>query len=302
MANTLMGEISAVVIGDQVEALVPSLREWGVNRAYLVQGKELGFYNPLAFTEIITDLVKRFGVPESILFGATYLGQDLAPAVAARLETGCAAHCCDLKLGEDGNLHQIIPGLGGTIFGTIVTPDHRPQVATVKAGMLEMEEGIKKEVPLDVVKVEYQASGAASAISLSQSRPKPLQKASLGTAKRIVAGGAGVGSRENWALIEELAEAMDAVVGGTRPALDEGWIDHDGMIGSSGVTVRPELYLGVGISGDMMHTVGLKGKGIRVAVNNDPKAAIFKQVDFGIVGDIKEIVPALIQEVRRRKS
>lgn len=304
MADTLGGEVAALVIGSDIGEKASSLSPWGVNKVYLVEHPELNYYNPLAYTEIIISLAEKFGIPEMMLFGATYLGQDLAPAVAARFNTGCAAHCCDLKLGDNGLLQQIIPGLGGSIFGTIVTPNNRPQVCTVKTGMLDVPEFPELKVPIsmEIVKVDYQTSDRASAIQLSQTCTKPPREATLESAKVIVAGGAGMGSRENWTMLEELANALGAAVGGTRPAVDEGWIQHKDMIGSSGITVRPELYIGVGISGDMMHTVGIKGKGTRVAINNDPQAAIFKQVDFGIVGDFNEILPALIEEIRHRQA
>ena len=303
MADTLGGELAAVVVGSDIKALSSTLSGWGVNKAYLVQHSDLSFYNPLAFIEIIVGLAERFGTPEMILFGSTYLGQDLAPAVAARFGTGCAAHCSDLKLGEDGNLQQIIPGLGGSIFGTIVTPSSRPQICTVKAGMLDVDKLVlKEEISPTIIEVEYKPQENAAAIQLSCSRGKPDKGASLGNAKRVVAGGAGVGSSENWSLVEELAASLGAAVGGTRPAVDEGWINHEEMIGSSGITVKPDLYIGVGISGDMMHTVGIKGKGTRVAINNDPKAAIFKLVDYGIAGDFKEIIPALIEEIKLRQA
>ncbi|NLC07301.1 MAG: electron transfer flavoprotein subunit alpha/FixB family protein [Syntrophomonadaceae bacterium] len=306
LADELGGELIAIVCGDEVENLVSTLSNWRVNRVYLTEHKGLTYYHPLIYTEVITGLVEKFGCPEMILFGATYLGRDLAPAVAARLGTGCAADCCELKLDQDGNLLQIVPGLGGTIFATIVTPHHRPQVATVKPGMLETGEpteikaGATGEVPLEIVRFEAPIPKDTPAIQLREVRRKPPKEAKLEAAARVVAGGAGLGGPEGWALVEELAEALGAVVGCTRPAVDEGWAEHDLMIGQSGKTIRPELYIGIGISGDMMHMVGIKGKGTLVAINQDPKAAIFNQVDYGIVGDYRQIVPALIQELKSR--
>jgi electron transfer flavoprotein alpha subunit len=272
-----------------------------------VQPKGLSFYHPLVYTETITGLVEDLGSPEMILFGATYLGRDLAPAVAARLATGCAADCCQLKLDGEGNLLQIVPGLGGTIFATIVTPYHRPQVATVKPGMLEgeivdVEIGIGSGMPLEIVRIDARIPKNSQAIQLRSVRQKPAVEAKLEVAQRVVAGGAGLGSPDGWAVLEELAATLGGVVGATRPAVDEGWAEHDQMIGQSGKTIRPELYIGIGISGDMMHTVGIKGKGILVAINQDPKAPIFKQVDYGIAADYREIVPLLTQEIKNRAN
>ena len=303
LADRLQGELVAVVCGWEVSSLLPELQQWGVQRVLLAESDAFRFYNPLAFTEALMQMMDRFGCPEILLFSATYLGRDLAPAVAARLGTGCAADCCALDLDAEGNLLQIVPGLGGTIFATIVTPNHRPQVATVKPGMLEVDsKDINAASSFEVAKVEIPVLPASSAVQLRETRQKPPRKAALETAQRVVAGGAGIGGKEGWALLEELAAVMEAAVGATRPAVDEGWAEHDQMIGQSGKTVRPELYVGIGISGDMMHTVGIKGKGIRVAINQDPKAPIFKQVDYGIVADYQEIVPVLIEELKKRKS
>jgi len=303
LADRLAGELGVIVVGDELEDLIPTLSNWRANRVFLVQPKGLSFYHPLVYTETITEMVKDLGCPEMILFGATYLGRDLAPAVAARLGTGCAADCCELKLDEQGNLLQIVPGLGGTIFATIVTPNHRPQVATVKPGMLEgeissLEEKAGIEMPLEIIRVEARIPKNSHAVQLREVRRKPAVEAKLEVAQRVVAGGAGIGNKEGWTVIEDLAKTLGAVVGATRPAVDEGWAEHDQMIGQSGKTVRPELYIGIGISGDMMHTVGIKGKGILVAINQDPKAAIFKQVDYGIVADYRVIVPLLMQEIK----
>lgn len=306
LADNLGGELGAIVCGDGIENLTLTLSDWQVNRAFLIQHPDLNFYHPLAYTETIISLVEKFGCPEMLLFGATYLGRDLAPAVAARLGTGCAADCCALELDEEGNLLQIVPGLGGTIFATIVTPQHRPQVATVKPGMLDTTETLggskveAGEIPFEVVRVEAQIPQNVQAIQLREVRRKPPKEARLEEARRVVAGGAGLGGPEGWSMIQELGEVLGAVVGATRPAVDEGWAEHDEMIGQSGRTIRPEVYIGVGISGDMMHTVGIKGKGTLVAINQDPKAPIFNQVDYGIVGDYREIVPALIEEARKR--
>ncbi len=301
LADELNGELCAVLFGEDLEDSIQSLNNFGVDRAFLVQPEGLSFYHPLVYTETIVAMVEDLGCPEMILFGATYLGRDLAPAVAARLATGCAADCCDLKLDEQGNLLQIVPGLGGTIFGTIVTPHNRPQVATVKPGMLEGELPplADDKKPLEVVAIEARIPQNCQAVKLRAARRKPAVEATLEAATRVVAGGAGVGSAEGWAVIEELAEALGAAVGATRPAVDEGWAEHDQMIGQSGKTVRPEIYMGIGISGDMMHTIGIKGKGVAVAINQDPKAAIFKQVDYGIVADYRTIVPLLTQALKK---
>lgn len=302
LADQLNGELDVILFGNEPAEIVESLNRFGVDRVFMVQPRGLSFYHPLVYTETIVAMVKDLGCPEMILFGATYLGRDLAPAVAARLATGCAADCCDLKLDEQGNLLQIVPGLGGTIFGTIVTPHNRPQVATIKPGMLEGEllppAGARK--PLEVVTVKAKIPKNCQALQLRAVRRKPPAEAKLEAATRVVAGGAGIGGSEGWAVIEELAQTLGAVVGATRPAVDEGWAKHDQMIGQSGKTVRPELYIGIGISGDMMHTIGIKGNGVTVAINQDPKAAIFKQVDFGIAADYRAIVPLLTEALKNK--
>lgn len=305
LADRLHGQLAALLLGDNIAGFISALAGLKIDNIYMIDSSALGFYHPLIFTENIINLTNQFGQPDMILFGATYLGRDLAPAVAARLATGCAADCCGLDLDEDENLLQIVPGLGGTVYGTIVTPHCRPQVATIKPGMLDTSEDLTEASALAIGapqlhQLEAVLPDRVEAIKLIEARPKPIKEEKLEGARRIVAGGAGIGGKEGWTLLENLAEQIEAAVGATRPAIDEGWADHDLMIGQSGKTVKPELYFGIGISGDMMHMVGIKGKGVRVAINTDPKAPIFQHVDYGIVADYQELVPALLDALQKR--
>jgi electron transfer flavoprotein alpha subunit len=226
------------------------------------------------------------------------MGRELAPLVAARLETGLTAHCIDLVLDENGILQQKVPAYGGLI--SIVCPEARPQMATVAKGVFPtpLPDGARagKIVSLDVPDHLPQR---VQTVEIIREEPEgvPLESAAV-----VVAGGAGAGNRAGWGMIADLACALNAALGSTRPAVDEGWIELETMIGQSGKMVSPEVYIGVGLSGEQQHMVGITNARVMVTINNDEKAPIFEQVDLGIVDDCREFIPVFIKKVKEYQA
>jgi electron transfer flavoprotein alpha subunit len=296
LADQLETDLSAVLLGYQVEGFAPQLSACGADRVYLSDDPLLENYHNEAHVSVLERLIKTYH-PEILLLGATMVGLDLAPSLAARMNTGLAAHCIDLELDREGHLVQIVPAVGVATAWKILCPEHYPQMATVRPGTFSV-----REVPdtRDSQIVAFPAEINPDQLRMEILEQGPLYSAEdlqLENAKVAVAGGAGIGGIEGWQLIEQLAEVLGGMVGATRPAVDEGWASLSQMIGHSGKTVSPKLYLGVGISGDMLHMVGIKDAQVAIAINNDPKAPIFQEVDFGIVGDFRKIVPLLIREL-----
>jgi len=297
LADELETSVDAVLLGDRLNDQPRQLIAAGADRVYLGNTLELAFYQPEAYTEMIVRLAKE-RQPGIVLIGSTSMGRELAPLVAARLETGLTAHCIDLALDGNQVLEQIIPAYGGLI--SITCPERRPQMATVARGVFpnpELDDGRTGEIiPLEV---PDDLPGRIQTLDVVREEPEgvPLESAPI-----IVAGGAGAGNLEGWHEIADLAKVLGAALGSTRPAVDEGWTELEAMIGQSGKTVSPELYIGVGLSGELQHMVGIVGAQIMVAINNDPKSPVFEQVDFGIVDDCREFVPVLIKRIQEFQS
>jgi electron transfer flavoprotein alpha subunit len=238
--------------------------------------------------------------PDILLFGATAMGMELAPRLAARLGTGLSAHCIDLRMAENGNLLQVVPGWGGGVLATIECPERRPQMATVMPGAFRKPEPLAQSG--DVVALDIGDDLDLSGPSVLETRREERVGVPLEAADVVVAGGWGIGTPDGWNLVEGLAAELGGAVGATRPPVDEGWAREEQMIGQSGRTIRPRLYIGLGISGMMHHVVGMDESGEVIAINTDPKAAIFDVSDVAVVGDYRQIVPALIEEIRRRRG
>jgi electron transfer flavoprotein alpha subunit len=234
--------------------------------------------------------------PEVFLLGATAMGSDLGARLAARLRTGLSAHCIGLELSPDRKLLCVVPGWGGNVLARVYSPRTQPQMATVMPGVFDMpkeKEGSGRVIALDVdlkpEDVTYQ---------VLETKREVAQGHGLEKAEVVIAGGWGVGSKADWQWVEELASVLKGAVGATRPPVDESWASEDQMVGQSGRTIHPKLYIGIGISGQMHHMVGIKGGELRVAINQDPKAPIFEFCDLGLVGDFREIIPRLIEAIR----
>jgi len=293
LADELGVAVEAVFLGENIENQVPQLFAAGADRVYLGDSPELTFYQPEVYTRMIVDLAAR-KQPEIILLGSTSMGRELAPLAAAGLSTGLTAHCIDLVLDDDGILEQQIPAYGGML--SIVCPEKRPQMATVAKGVFPkpvLDESRSGEVV--ALEIPQDLPGRVRTLEIVREEPEgvPLESASI-----VVAGGAGAGDPEGWQNIDELARVLNAALGCTRPAVDEGWAELETMIGQSGKMVGPELYIGVGLSGELQHMVGIVDARMMIAINNDDKSPVFEQVDLGIVDDCREFVPVFIEKLK----
>ncbi len=291
--------LSSILLGHRVEALCEMLVAYGADKVYLVSHPLLELYQCEPYSRILAELASELK-PEAFLFSHTAIGSDLAPRVAAKLKTGLSAHIVKLELGEGGLLRQMVPGFGGNIMAVVLCPARRPQMATIMPGIAEKPKPDWSRRG-EVIRVEKEVSEGELRAKTLELVEKPLEERPIEEADIVVAGGWGLKSKEGFRIVEELADALSAAVGGTRPALDEGWISPHQMIGHSGKTIRPKLYIAIGISGEMHHTIGILDSGVIVAVNSDPNAPIFDVCDYGVIGDAFEVVPrltALLKELR----
>jgi len=297
LAGEQGGEVAALLLGDEVASRVDQVIASGADLVLVAENPALEPYRLLPYTAVLAQACRQHE-PSILLFGATAMGMELAPRLAARLNTGLSAHCLDLQLDADGHLLQMVPGWGGGVVATIKCPVHRPQMATVMPGVLKKLKPsprsgrvVNLEIPPDL-----DLSGPrVLEVRREEPQTRPLEKAEV-----VIAGGFGIGGREGWKLLEELAGLLGGAVGATRPPVDEGWAAPEQMIGASGKTVRPRLYIGVGISGMSHHVVGMDGSEVVVAINADPRAPIFEVADICLAGDFREIIPPLLAEIRRR--
>ena len=297
LADALGEELCAVLLGSDVDPLVQDLFEWGADKVYNANHPLLDSYNSDGYTKVISEMVGEYQ-PNIILMGATHIGRDLAPRVAARVTTGLTADCTVLAIDEETkNLLQTRPAFGGNLMATIICANHRPQMATVRSGAMSKSErtlGRKGEV------VEVSATLAASDIRVEKLGIVKAAKAAvlLTDADIIVSGGRGVDGVEGFDLIRKLAKVMGGEVGASRAAVDEGWISKEHQVGQTGTTVRPRIYVACGVSGAIQHLAGMQESDLIIAVNTDPDAPIFKVADYGIVGNVHQVIPEFIEAYR----
>jgi electron transfer flavoprotein alpha subunit len=305
LADSLGVKAAAVLIGDEVKPLAEKLCHYGADKIYILEHPLLEHYQANSYSRVIYDLVHK-NKPQIMIYGATPCGRDLAPRVASATKAGLTADCTDLQIGdhEDKNvvhknlLFQIRPAFGGNIIATIINYNRWPQMATVREGVMPMPEPItvrKHEIVIE--KVHVSQDDLPLEILNERKREK---KVNLKASRIVVSGGAGVGSKENFRLIWDLANALGAAPGATRAAVDLGFIDRDHQVGQTGTTVRPSLYVAVGISGAIQHQAGMSGSQKIVAINNDPEAPIFDIAHYKIVGDLNEVVPKMIKAIKAR--
>ncbi len=295
LAEEIDCELSAVLLGDDVRGLADDLFAYGADKVYLSEDENLKQYTTDGYTKVLSKMLEEYK-PEIVLFGATHIGRDLAPRVAARVDTGLTADCTKLEIDpEEKGLMQTRPAFGGNIMATIICPKHRPQMATVRPGVMEKAE--RSERREDQQLIEYKNDVTAEDIRIKILDVVKAGKASVNLADSeiIVSGGRGLDKKEGFELLEKLAEKLGGVVGASRAAVDAEWIDHDHQVGQTGKTVRPELYIACGISGAIQHIAGMQSAKTIVAINKNPDAPIFKVADIGIVGDVYEVLPKLIE-------
>jgi electron transfer flavoprotein alpha subunit len=307
LAEKLQVKVSAVLLGSEIKSLAQTLFTYGADKVYLADFKPLKEYTPLPYTQVAVELIKAYQ-PQIVLYGATTTGRDVAPRIASALRVGLTADCTELQIGDYSSkdqeykniLYQIRPAFGGNIIATIVSPDHRPQMATVREGVMKMNlPNPSKQGDI----VEYQAELSAETLVTKIVKKVQQEKTvNLKSARIIVSGGMGVGSKENFQLIHELAHVLGGEVGGSRAAVDAGFISKDHQVGQTGTTVRPKLYIAVGISGQIQHMAGMNQSNRIIAINSEPNAPIFQIAHYGIVGDLNNVVPKFIEVFKSLKK
>lgn len=308
LADRLNVQLNAVVIGTGIKGKVESsILPYGVDKLFVFDGEGLFPYTSAPHTSVMVNLFKE-EQPQICLFGATVIGRDLGPRVSSSLTSGLTADCTELEIGDfddratkkhyDNLLYQIRPAFGGNIVATIVNPDHRPQMATVREGVMKREildENYKGEVVYPEVKKYVNDTDFLVKVI---SREVEKAKNNLKGAPIVVAGGYGVGSKEGFDQLFALAKELHGEVGASRAAVDAGWVDADRQIGQTGVTVHPKVYFAFGISGQIQHIAGMQDSGIIISVNSDPDAPINKIADYVINGTVEEVLPKMIKYYR----
>ncbi|MFX1276593.1 MAG: FAD-binding protein [Promethearchaeota archaeon] len=300
LADRLKVNLTLVVLGANFTDQLEDLSQFGEDEIIYVKSDVLKDYYSDLYVSILTELIEEYK-PEIVLIGATPTGRDFAPRVAKRLNAGLTADCTGLDIeDETGNLRQTRPTFGGNIMATIRTPTSRPQMATVRPGIFKSLKKKQKDVKINTIERDYSKNDSITKIVKVISKQKV--SVNLEDAEIIVSGGRGVGSKENFKTIEELANVLGAEIGGSRVAVELNWIDHDRQVGQTGKTVSPKLYIACGISGAIQHQVGMQNSDIIVAINKDPAASIFKVAHYGIVGDLNKVIPILIKEIQKTKA
>lgn len=305
LADKLDAGVSTVLMGKGVAGLAKDAFAYGCDVVCLADREELGNFYSTAYAHVVCRFVEE-RTPEIVLYGATHRGRDLAPRVASRLRTGLTADCTGLEIGDFKDpstkteyknlLIQMRPAFGGSIIATIVCPEARPQMATVREGVMVMGEPEAGRFG-QVVELTGKIGKDLLATKVLE-RKTEAKRVNLKGAPVIVSGGSGVGSRDNFNLIHDLARVLRGEVGASRAAVDAGYVEKDHQVGQTGTTVRPKLYIAAGISGSIQHQAGMSEAGTIVAINTDPEAPIFSIAHYGIVGDLKDVIPKMIEAAR----
>ncbi len=311
LANELQCKLEAVVLGSKLNGIEKQIFPYGVDVLHVADEPRLFPYLTLPFASIITSLFEQ-EKPQIVIFGASTIGRDLAPRIASFMRCGLTADCTSLVIGNhtenrtgkvyENLLYQIRPAFGGNILATIINPETRPQMATVREGVMKKEifaldyKGIIKNI--DVTNYLKEEDFLVRIIE----RQIEAKKVNIKNANIIVSGGYGVGSKENFKLLYELAEILGAEVGGSRAAVDAGYIEHERQIGQTGVTVRPKLYIACGISGQIQHRAGMFESSLIISINSDKNAPINNIADYAIIGDISEVIPKMIKYYKQNSK
>jgi electron transfer flavoprotein alpha subunit len=301
LAKTLGVELCSVIVGDKVESLCQESFAYGARKAYLIDDPVFHYYRTEPYYQAICYLVEKYK-PEIMLMGATGLGRDLAGAVATKLQTGLTADCTGLEIGDNRALLQTRPAFGGNIMATILTERTRPQMATVRPHVMPLPKKVassKGEIVRESMPVREEDFAVKVLEVIDERRAGAVDVA---VADVIVSGGRGMCAKENFAVLQELADELDGVVGCSRGAVEAGWMPAERQVGQTGKTVRPKLYIACGISGAIQHLVGMQQSDVIIAINHDSKAPIFEVANYGIVGDVLQIVPALTNRIRELRT
>jgi electron transfer flavoprotein alpha subunit len=305
LANDLMTDVTAVLIGSGIKGLAYQLAEYGADKVIVVDDPELKEYRTEPYAHALASVINEYK-PEIVLVGATAIGRDLGPTVSARVKTGLTADCTSLEIGdfplvatpgkEDEQKHNQLlmtrPAFGGNTIATIACPDHRPQMATVRPGVMQKIEP-KKGAKANVVEFNPGFTENNRYVEILKVVKAVKTTANIMEAKILVSGGRGVGSKENFKILEDLAEVLGGTVSCSRAVVENGWQPQDLQVGQTGKTVRPQIYFAIGISGAIQHVAGMEDSDLIIAINKDEDAPIFDVADYGLVGDLNKIVPAL---------
>ncbi len=294
LANEIGTELCAIVCGEKLEAITEELFAYGADKVYVADDSELKSYRTDSYTKVIFDAITKYK-PEIVLLGATHIGRDLGPCLAVKANTGLTADCTSFDIDPgDKKLLQTRPAFGGNLMATIICPDHRPQMSTVRSGVMDKaayESGRKGEViTLDVVFKDDEIRTKILDVVKTVG-----ERVSLTDAEIIVSGGLGLGSSEGFELLKRLADKLGGTVASSRAAVDAGWMDHAYQVGQTGTTVKPKIYFACGISGAIQHIAGMQSSDYIIAINKNESAPIFEVADFGIVGDVYQVIPAIIE-------
>lgn len=299
LADDLGVKLAGVLFGSNIKEKTKDVIAYGADQVYLIDDPVLNEYRTEPYSIGLSTLCQKYK-PEIILMGATTQGRDLAGYVATKLETGLTADCTELTIEEDTRLLlQTRPAFGGNVMATIVCKESRPQMATVRPRVMPMPDKDEKRQG-EIIEERLGLEEKDIATEILESITEGGSSVYLDRADIIVAGGKGVGSKENFQILQELADCLGGMVGASRAAVEAGWIDVGHQVGQTGTTVRPKIYFALGISGAIQHLVGMQTSDIIVAINNDPEAPIFSVANYGIVGDLKKIVPILTNEFKNR--
>ncbi len=300
LGKILGEEVCAILLGEDVSHLADELSAYGAEKVYLAQDEKLKVYQTNAYANTISIIIAKYK-PSIVLYSATCIGRDLAPRVAQRLKVGLTADCTELTINKKERcLLQTRPAFGGNVMATIVTPRTRPQMATVRPGVMKLitPDPSARTPEVKIIKCKVQLNEEDIKTKILEVVKKRIRHTNLQDAKVIVGGGRGVRSKDGIKLLEELAKVIGGEVGGSRVAVENGWIPQERQIGQTGLSVNSDLYIACGISGSIQHRAGMQNSKIIVAINTDPDAPIFSIADYGIVGDLFEIVPTLTKALK----
>ena len=305
LAEKLRGPLKGILIGHEVDAVAKEAFRFGADELLVVDHPDLRDYRTLPYSRILCELVEE-RQPRVVLYGATFIGRDLAPRIASNSASGLTADCTDLQIGDatwkkqqhQDLLLQIRPAFGGNIVATIITPDAKVQMATVREGVMEM---VPLDAPCDgkITKIHYEPTAADQLVRIVE-RHREEKRSNLKGASIVVAGGYGVGSKKTFDMLRELADVIGAEIAGSRAAVDAGFISREQQVGQTGLTVRPKLYIACGISGAIQHVAGMQEANRIIAINSDPNAPIFDVCHYGIVGDVASVISTFTETYKKK--
>jgi electron transfer flavoprotein alpha subunit len=301
LAEKLEVDVTAILMDHNVSEMAEELIFYGADRVIIADDPLVKEYRTETYTEIIVEQALK-EKPEILLIGATCIGRDLAPRISARLNTGCTADCSELDI--DQEMRVIVatkPFFGRDLMADIICPLHRPQMVTVRPGVMELKDQDRKRHG-ELIYIDVNCKEEDIKVKVLETIRAVSDSISLEEADKVIAAGMGVGSKEGFEMVKELAKLLGAQVGATSLPVDEGWVSEDKKVGQTGKTIRPKLYIGCGVSGAIQHSAGMINSELIIAINTNPKADIFNFADYGIVGDVSEIIPALIKELQAIKG